>query len=249
MKAAIIGNGTVGKALGKAMGITPYGPGDEPISADVVVICVPTETKEGVHDQSQVEQAISRVENAKIIVLRSTVLPGTSDRLAKDLDIPLVFVPEYGFEATMEEDLAHPRSLILGVGEGVTLELVDLVITTMPRSNSVKSMSRASAEFAKYFANIWGCSQVTLANSLYDWVIAQGYDDLVYRDAVLGALLHGNVPEWGWEITHQGTRGYGGKCLPKDIQAAISQYSHELWRQFEIQNRELRKEVIDNDLT
>jgi len=244
----VIGDGTVGKALAKAMGVKALGPGEEPIEAGVVVICVPTETIDGKHDQTQVEQAISRVKKAKLIILRSTVLPGTSDRIAEKINIPLMFVPEYGFEETMEEDMASPTSYIFGIGNGVKITHIDLALKALPNAGTFKSCSRAAAEFAKYFANIWGCSQVILANSLYDWVRAQGYDDEVYQEAVKGALLHKNVPSWGWEIFHQGGRGYGGKCLPKDIRAAISQYPHEYWRDLEILNRELTKTVVDDDL-
>src|SRR5512136_1538610 len=99
MRIAVIGNGTVGTALAKAMGVVPYGPGKEPFVTDVIVICVPTETVKGRHDQTQVRQALGRVKHAKLVILRSTVLPGTTEKLQREVNFPLMFVPEFGFEA------------------------------------------------------------------------------------------------------------------------------------------------------
>lgn len=234
----ILGDGTVGKALGAALNIEPLGPGEYKVSSDVVIICVPTPSVDGEQDISAVHQAISRIEDTKLIILRSTVLPGTTDELQKDCKFPIMFVPEFGFEASMEADLKEPVYYVMGLSER-TISLVPLALSALPSSTQYIQMRTISAEFAKYFTNIWGFSQVILANSLFDWVQALGLDTSIYEEAISGLKMHKNTPKWGWNIKDQGCRGAGGKCLPKDLKAAISQYPHNLWQRFEEINKEL----------
>lgn len=236
----IIGDGTVGKALGKAMNITPLGISDEKVSAEVVIICVPTPTLNGQQDISAVNQALSRVEGAELVILRSTVLPGTTERLQATFPYPLLFVPEWGFEKTMEDDLANPTYHVFGFTERSST-LLYLAVKILPKAADYRYMPATAAEFSKYFANIWGSSQVVLANSFYDWVMNQTNDPSIYDQAIEATKLHKNIPTWGWKIFDQGHRGYDGKCLPKDTQAAISQYPNPLWTQIEDYNNRLKE--------
>jgi UDP-glucose 6-dehydrogenase len=235
----IIGDGTVGKALAKAMGITAMGPSEEKVSSDVIIICVPTLTTDGTQDLSCVKQALSRIEDTKLVILRSTVLPGTTESIQRESMHSIMFVPEWGFEATMYDDLANPEYYVLGVTEQ-SEGLVDLAKRALPKAKEYEIVSATAAEFSKYFANIWGSSQVVLANSFYDWVITQTGNPEVYEQAVQAAKHHKNIPQWGWKVFDQGFRGYAGKCLPKDTQAAISQYPSPLWKEFERYNEQLR---------
>jgi UDPglucose 6-dehydrogenase len=241
MKIEIIGDGTVGKALGKNMGITPLGPSEDKVNADIVIICVPTETINGKQDQSNVEQALGRIEGADLVIIRSTILPGTTDRLQRTTDIPLMFIPEFGFEQTMIEDLKRPDFYVVGVTDK-SKDLVHLALNLPNRKGKCvfHTVRAISAEFAKYFINIWGSSQVILANSYYDWVISRTGNGDIYEEAIGVAKNFKNLPKWGWRIHDQGFRGYGGKCLPKDTQAAISQYASPLWQEFERYNQELK---------
>jgi UDP-glucose 6-dehydrogenase len=238
---AIIGDGTVGRALGRAMKVKPFGPSENPVKADVVVICVPTETMANQQDLTQVNQAFSRIKKAKLVILRSTVLPGTTEALQAKTKTPIMFVPEFGFEATMVSDLEKPASYLLGMTKKSTpKEIERLARDTLPKAPKYLHMSATGAEFAKYFTNIWGCSQVILANSLYDWVMDKTGSEAAYLEAVTGAMEHKNMPKWGWRILDQGFRGAGGKCLPKDLKAAIGQYPHELWLAIDRYNERLR---------
>jgi UDP-glucose 6-dehydrogenase len=218
--AEVIGDGTVGKALAKAMNVTALGPSEDKVSAEVVVICVPTLTVDGTQDLSAVEQALSRIESTKLVILRSTVLPGTTERLQEKYSFPILFVPEWGFEATMDEDLANPEYYVFGTTEK-SQEVLELASSVLPHSSYYEIITATAAEYSKYFANIWGSSQVVLANSFYDWVIANGHTPGTYEQAVTGATLHKNIPQWGWKIFDQGGRGASGKCLPKDLKAAL----------------------------
>jgi len=232
----IIGNGTVGKAMGKAMKVTPLGKSDEVVSDDVVFICVPTPTIDGKQDISEVEQAIKRVKTAQLIVIRSTILPHTTDILQINNPIPIMFLPEFGKEKTMEYDMAHPECYIFGMTKQ-SMPVGGLALEYLPEAPMIR-VNAIAAEFAKYFSNIWKASQVILTNSLYDWVIKESESDVIYQQ-VIGAISKlSDIPKYGWKINDEG-RGYSGKCLPKDVQAAVGQYPNKLWLEIEKYNKEL----------
>ena len=237
MKTILVGDGTVGKALGKAMGIKPQGKSDDTINADVVIITVPTLTIKGEQDLSQVYQVMDRLIGwvtiqPKLVILRSTVLPGTTYELEKRYPWNIIFVPEFGFEKTMVKDLKHPDYYLLGSEDKDDIKLAKKVL---PKAKKYIQMRSISAEFAKYFCNMWGSTQITLANTLYDWA----KDPVVYEQALKGALMHKNIPKWGWKIWDQGSRGWGGKCLLKDYKAAISKFPHPVWVEMDKYNDKL----------
>lgn len=233
--ATIIGDGTVGKALAKAMNITALGKEDTPVEDDVVIICVPTNSVQGRQDLSAVHHAMQLIQKAQLVIIRSTILPGTTDALQEQYSVPIMFVPEFGFEKTMYEDLKHPPYYLIGTTDK-SFNARGLAKEVLPEADEYETMPAKAAEYAKYITNIWGCWQVTLANTVYDWM---GSDAVLYTQALHGALRHNNLPKWGWTITDQGKRGYSGKCLPKDIKAAISQYQQPIWQAIDAYNDRL----------
>lgn len=241
----IIGDGTVGRALAKVLKIGALGHSDDSIEDDIVFICVPTPTIDGKQDLSAVEQAVSRVKNAQLIVIRSTVLPGTTDRLQSENNIPIMFLPEFGKEKTMEEDLTHPEYYVYGTTER-SKPYAGIVFDVLPRA-PMTNVSAKSAEFIKYFSNIWRAGQVMMANTLYDWVMSQDGNEIMYQQ-VIGGLLHlSDIPKYGWKVMSDGKRGYAGKCLPKDFKAAIGQYPNELWQVIDKYNEKLLHDKEDLD--
>src|ERR1035441_7120156 len=121
MKIGIVGHGTVGSAMARLfcqhrrheMNIydkvrQPYDGADRKIAvntSDVVFLCVPTPTAtDGVScDVSAVEECVDWI--TPPICIRSTVIPGTVDRLAAETGKTISFCPEY-----LGEHPEHPRS-------------------------------------------------------------------------------------------------------------------------------------------
>ncbi len=227
MQVKIIGSGTVGNALAKNMGLKALGPGKGRVEGDVIIICVPTPTIEGQQDLSAVEQALSRVKRASLVILRSTVLPGTTDALQQDCQFPIMFVPEFGNEDTMTEDLKNPPFYVFGLTMR-SKDLTGLAYKVLPEGDNYLPIRAISAEFTKYFINLWGATQVTLANTYFDWVMAQTKDESIYEEAIFAAKNFQNLPQWGWKTSDKGGRGAGGKCLPKDLKASLTQNDSEL---------------------
>ena len=103
MKVGIIGLGAVGKGVhalfpDAATYDEPLGIGsrEEVNACDVAFIAVPTpQGEDGSCDTSIVENVIDWLE-AKIIVIRSTVAVGTTDRIRQQTGKRVIFQPEYG---------------------------------------------------------------------------------------------------------------------------------------------------------
>ena len=127
-KVGIIGIGMVGGALkqyfetksdcelflydkGKNVGSM-----EEVNKADYIYVSVPTPDKED-HgcDTSIVEEVISKIEDGKVVIIKSTVTPGTTERIQKENpNLKLLFNPEFLTEITADQDMSYPDRQIIG---------------------------------------------------------------------------------------------------------------------------------------
>ncbi len=125
-KVGVVGGGVVGGATVKLCGpdTIVYDPYKKELAnnrdainrCDVVFICVPTPMAEDGHcDTSIVEEAVAWVQ-APLMIIRSTVAPGTTDRLCKQYNKHIVFQPEYLGETTAHVfgNMAERDFLVLG---------------------------------------------------------------------------------------------------------------------------------------
>jgi UDPglucose 6-dehydrogenase len=230
--ATIIGDGTVGKALGINIGVKPLGPGDSKVMDNVIIICVPTETIDGKQDLSAVRDALSRIDDTHLVIIRSTILPGTTDELQKECKFPIMFVPEFGREKFMVEDLGSPELYVFGYTDK-SIGLVNMARAILPVCSNITVVKARAAELSKYFCNVTGATLISLANTFYDWA----GDD--YDEALKAARLFPTFPKWGFNIYDQGKRGYRGKCLPKDTKAMLSAHPNKLIQAVEDINESL----------
>src|SRR3989338_804946 len=90
---------------------------EEVNKAEVIFIAVPTPFDEATSrfDGSAVEQSVAGTSGSKVIVIKSTVLPGTTEQLqAAHPGHRILFSPEFLTEATADEDVAHPKINLVG---------------------------------------------------------------------------------------------------------------------------------------
>ena len=239
MKALIIGNGMVGSALGKALaglghGVDYHDP-EKGLSAmnpndyEVAFICVPTPHDGRRSELGHVREALmwltGRADGCPV-VLRSTVPPGTCHELAALFPgLRLVYCPEFLTEATADYDAANPARLIVGTTintqdlgpEGTAAEVVRL----MPKGRAclVGVMAAREAEMVKLFSNGFYALKLAYLNQMYDLAVAHGCDWEAVIQAVRADPMIGGHH---LDVWHKGTRGFGGKCLPKDLLALES---------------------------
>jgi UDPglucose 6-dehydrogenase len=233
--------------------------------ADYLFVCVPTPMKDDSScDTSIVEnvvQQIASVRKDKIVVIKSTVPPGTTKRLAAEHGLNIAFNPEFLTEANAVNDFRYQSLIVVGADDEETLQKVWLMYHTYISATGaymplMKSCKTDEAEMFKYLANCFLATKVIFANEIKRLCDATSinYDkvaELATFDSRLGAT-HWKVPG------PDGKLGFGGSCFPKDTSALLAfaeQNAIQLWMLTEAVyiNDEIREsnyfkplEVIDN---
>src|SRR3990167_1059030 len=225
-KIAICGLGMVGGALARWFAKViiydpPRGLGsvEELNTADIIFLSVPTPYKDG-YDISILESVLQIIEGEKIIVLKSTVLPGTTQGFQdKYSQHRFLFNPEFLTEASADQDLAYPDRQIIGFTEQSFTIAAD-ILALLPLAPFERIIPTREAEMIKLFNNCWFATKVIFANQMYDLCQSTVID---YDTVKVGASADKRMTGTSHlEIFHKGSRGYGGKCIPKDARALIS---------------------------
>ncbi len=191
-------------------------------SSDFIFVGVPTPMNDdGTQDLSNMDDAVESVVNVakkrKIIVLRSTIIPGTTRGYAeKYKNHDFIFNPEFLTERTSKLDFINSARIIFG-GDEEAVSKVEAVYRTRFEHTPIYKTTWEAAEVAKYMANCFFAVKISYLNEMYDVAnhIGIPYDELKnmwLADQRMGNS-HTDVPG------HDGSRGYGGKCFPKDVQA------------------------------
>jgi len=232
IKVAIVGNGMVGGALDRFFRTKNISAGlFDPLKghhdtivlrdADVIFVAVPTPYYlDGTgFDDTFIRAAIDAIPNAgKSIVLKSTILPGTTDRLQEMYpQHRILFNPEFLTESTVDHDMQNPNRQIVGTTEQSRKD-AELVMGLLPRAPFEKIMPAKEAELVKYFGNAFYALKVAYANQMYD--LCQKLD-VDYDRVKESAAAEKWIGPMHLEVFYQGYRGYGGKCLPKDTRSII----------------------------
>ncbi len=230
LKIGIIGVGMVGGAIRnyfekKDKQVFLYDKGrnegsmEEVNKADVIFVCVPTpyDEQKG-FDLSFVQEACSRIDSGKIVVIKSTVLPGTTEKLQEQYpEQKFLFNPEFLTELTADQDMGYPDRQIVGYTEK-SHNVAGDVLLLLPLAPFEKILPATEAEMIKYFGNNWFAVKVAFANQMYDLCQKIGVN---YDNIMESASADKRIGRSHLEVLHKGYRGYGGKCLPKDIRALI----------------------------
>lgn len=231
-KIAIIGNGFVGSCFHKifpdATIIDPpkgtregYGATD---GMDLSIVCVPTpmNIENGSCDTSIVESVVPQL-HSRLILVKSTVTPGTCDRLARKHRSGIVFSPEYMGESRYwtppqfphpTDALSHGWMILGGLREDCS-EVADILLPRFGPATRFRFMSRTEAEIVKYAENAYFAMKVTFSGFLRQICDAAEANYHVVREGWL------DDPRVGPMHTAAFKRepGFGGKCLPKDTMA------------------------------
>jgi UDP-glucose 6-dehydrogenase len=229
MKIAIIGGtGWVGKAVNSLFPnayiyTDKRGTKKRVNEADVAFIAVPTPYTvdsnglEGKLHTSIVEECIEWCE-CPLIVIRSTINPGTTDYLIKKYHKHIVFQPEYLGETPQHPLLDQKASpfLIIGGKPEDRRKLIDLYTTVYNANIKIRQVTAIEAEIIKLSENRAIGFKVAECQELYDVCEKAGVDYYTIRDAVYGDDPRFNL--W-WTFIYLKKRGFNSKCIPKDIYA------------------------------
>lgn len=200
---------------------------------DLALVCVGTPSRaNGALDVSAIERVGLEIGRAMrhgrgpyTVVLRSTVLPGTTGRvltpaLLEGAGRGLAFLPrvavnpEFMREGSSLQDFAHPPFTLVGCDDADTVALLRTLygdVAAPFMHTTVKT-----AEMVKYVANAFHALKVCFANEIGDACAALGADaQEVVRIFLMDRKL--NVSE---AYLRPGF-AFGGSCLPKDLRALV----------------------------
>lgn len=182
--------------------------------SDLYLVAVGTpERADGSCDLTAVEAVvaqISRLNPEANVVLKSTVPPGTTERLQQSYpELRFAMVPEFLREGTALADNRAPSRLVIGTRDHMLAEQLEtLFLTTAP----VVQVDPTTAELTKYAANSFLAVKISFINEIARLADAVGAD--------VAEVAHGIGldPRIGPAFLRAGA-GYGGSCFPKDIAA------------------------------
>ena len=232
-KLGVIGNGFVGEAISFAFSpiANIYVYDKDPLKSidslksvhncDFVFICVPTPMfEDGSQDLSYVESAFEKATNNPVYILKSTVLPGTTERLSKKYsNFKIIFSPEFLTERTAKLDMLTQSRIILG-GELTLTENAKTLFNQRFKIKNIIQTDSKTAELTKYMNNTFFATKVSIMNEfklLCDKIGAN------WEDALKGFVSDGRIGDSHLNVPgHDGKLGYGGTCFPKDVNALLS---------------------------
>jgi len=193
--------------------------------AEIIFLAVPTPyyLDGSGFDDSFIRAALDVIPvPGKAIVLKSTIMPGTTERFQKMYpQYRFLFNPEFLTETTSDYDMQFPKRQIIGYTEQGRCD-AERVMDLLPRASFEKIIPATEAEFVKYFGNAFYALKVAYANQMYELCQKMELNyDLIKDCAKAEPMVVGDPRHTHLEIFHKGYRGYGGKCLPKDTRSII----------------------------
>ena len=176
--------------------------------------------EDGSQDLSYVENAFEKATDGPIYILKSTVLPGTTDSLVeKHPNFKIIFSPEFLTERTAKLDMLTQSRIILGGELSLTEKTKALFNKRFKNKNIIQTDSK-TAELTKYMNNAFFATKVSIMNEfklLSDKIGAN------WEDALTGFVSDGRIGDSHLNVPgHDGKLGYGGTCFPKDVNSLIS---------------------------
>lgn len=204
-------------------------------STDISLVCVGTPSKSnGSLDLDhviavcrQIGRGLAGREGYHVVVIRSTVLPGTTEQVVvpvleeesgrrAGVDFGVCFNPEFLREGSSVRDFLEPPFTLLGVADersaGVVAGIYGMVDAPLITA------SVRVAEMVKYVGNAYHALKVVFGNEVGNICKALGIDshevmDLFSRDTKLNISRAYLTPGFA----------FGGSCLPKDLRALTYQ--------------------------
>ncbi len=192
--------------------------------SQIIFLALPTPPGEdGSADLSYIlsvaKQLGGMIKEYKIIVDKSTVPVGTSEKVQKAIaenakvEFDVVSNPEFLREGVAVEDFLKPDRIVIGTSsERAHKVMQQLYEPYVRQGNPIIFMDEKSAEMTKYAANSYLATRITFMNEIANLCEKIGADVEMVRRGI------GSDKRIGNRFLFPGV-GYGGSCFPKDVQA------------------------------
>ncbi len=258
-KIGIIGYGVVGKAIAttfdKSFEIIKYDKNislnnfEDLFSCPHIFLAVPTpfDLKQNRVDDSAVYSSLERLNNFEykgVVIIKSTLPPTSTRNYTNDFNLNIVFNPEFLRESVSpEEDFANQKIVVLGIDSDRNFEVTkDLFLNVLSADCIYHKCTFEEAELIKYSQNMTLSSRVAISNLVFDACKKYNVD---YNS--LKKVAFDFFPILGPQMTQvpgpDGKRGFGGKCLPKDLLGFNSIFESEIVSSIIDYNNSLRDDI------
>lgn len=237
-KVAVVGYGYVGKGVYKffednfeTIFFDPHVEGsaskEEINSCDLAVVSVPTPMgDDGSCNLSIIEETLAWLD-APLILIKSTIPPTTTKKLCEKTGKKICFSPEFLGEGggvpyfVPYWKYPHPTDMkahsfqIIGGDKETASKISDFFVSVMGPEAKFFLTDSTTAEVVKYMENSFIATKVIFCNEFYNIAKAFGVEykelrELWLSDERMGRMFSAVFPD---------RRGFGGKCLPKDVNA------------------------------
>lgn len=194
-------------------------------AADVVMLCVGTPSQSnGNIDLNHLRRVCDDIaillrprRKRVIIIVRSTVFPGTCESLLETVfahreDVDIVSNPEFLREGTAVKDFMEPSLLVVGGNTDEAAQSVAALYADLPGAVSIVSLR--TAEMIKYACNAFHAVKIGFANEIGSLASSLG----VNPEQVMATMCRDTKLNISPAYLKPGF-AFGGSCLPKDLRA------------------------------
>jgi len=187
----------------------------------------------------QIGEAIKDKDSYHVVVVKSTVVPGTSDEVVLPIlesasgkkagvDFGVGMNPEFLREGEAIDDFMYPDRIVLGGIDKKTHDTLREIYSPFTDVDVLKTNNK-TAEMIKYTSNSLLATMISFSNEIGNLCAALGDIDVtevmkgVHLDKRLSPIL-----DDGTRVTPKFTTyieagcGFGGSCFPKDVKALIA---------------------------
>jgi UDPglucose 6-dehydrogenase/GDP-mannose 6-dehydrogenase len=187
----------------------------------------------------EIGRALREKQGYHLVAVKSTVVPGTTDEVVRPIleessgkqageEFGVGMNPEFLTEGQAVRDFMQPDRIVLGGADERSIEVLARLYQEFAEVEKLRTNNK-TAEMIKYASNALLATSISFSNEIARLCTALGGIDAleVMRGVHLSHYLSPPQPQGG-RITAplaaflQPGCGFGGSCLPKDVQALIS---------------------------
>ena len=241
MKIGVIGLGFVGNAVNdyfdntdgvELVGYDKFKNGgighlENVLDSILCYFCLPTlfDTNIDTYDTSAIHENLELLQknNYKgIIIIKSTVVPGTCKDLQAKYNLKIIHNPEFLTARTAVTDFSEQKHIVIGTTDSINYSDIQFIQDFHKKyfpSAHITNLTSTESESMKIMANSFYAVKVQLFNEYY--LLCQKYNanydkivDAIIKNGWLNPM-HTKVPG------PDGLFSYGGACFPKDTKALL----------------------------